>query len=141
MAWATGWETGIFVLACCIVMHTFGLNIVARLIQPDVVMERRKKSLFFSVLVTALVALAAALLHALEAPRWAALYMFHHALPDVPSAVLYSIGAFTTYGNSGVSLPSEFALLGQIQAINGVIAFGITTGFIFASAFRLHQLN
>jgi hypothetical protein len=74
-----------------------------------------------------------------EAYVWASLYVFLRAIPDLDSAFLYSLGAFTTYGNSGVSLDDKWRLLGQIQAMNGVIAFGITTGFIFASAFRLHR--
>lgn len=139
MLWASAWQSGVCVLTICIVIHTFGLNIVARQIHRDGVRAEREKSLFFSALVTALVALSAAMLHALEASLWAMFYVFQEALPNFALALLYSIGAFTTYGNSGVSLPAEYALLGQIQAMNGVIAFGITTGFIFASAFRLHQ--
>lgn len=139
MLWASAWGAGILVLAFCILFHTFGLNIVAKLIQPQDVREKRKESVIFSILITAFVALVAAMLQSVEAFLWAALYVICHALPDLPSAFLFSMGAFTTYGNSGFSLPDEFRLLGQIQAMNGVIAFGITTGFIFASAFRLHR--
>jgi hypothetical protein len=138
MLWASAWESGVLVLTLCIVIHTLGLNVVARFIRPDNVKERRKESLIFSILITAFVALTGAFLQSFEALIWALLYVFHHALPDLPSAFLYSMGAFSTYGNSGVSLANEWRLLGQIQAMNGIIAFGITTGFIFASAFRLH---
>jgi hypothetical protein len=53
-------------------------------------------------------------------------------LPDNKSAVLYSLGAMTTYGHATLFLEDRWALLGAIEALNGVLLFGLTTAFLFA---------
>jgi hypothetical protein len=53
------------------------------------------------------VALCAAILHGSEAAIWAAAYVLLGALPDRKSAMLYSL-----------------------EALNGVIVFGLTTAFL-----------
>lgn len=62
MEWAAEWEYGIDLLTFCVFFHTCGLNIVARFIEPQGVQRRREQSMFFSIIVTALVAMTAALL-------------------------------------------------------------------------------
>ena len=47
--------------------------------------------------------------------------------------MLYSVSAMTSYGD--VYLEDRWQLLGAIEAVNGVILFGLTTAFLYA-AFR-----
>ena len=62
MEWALAWESGVLVLTFCILIHTFGLNIVGSLIQPEEVKKRTGTiSVLFSILITAFVALTTAL--------------------------------------------------------------------------------
>jgi hypothetical protein len=62
---------------------------------------------------------------------WAALYFLLGALPDRKNAVLYSLGAMTTYGNAGLTLEPQWQLMGSLEALNGWILFGLTTAFLF----------
>jgi hypothetical protein len=71
------------------------------------------------------------LLHALEAGIWAGMYWFLGALPDGRSALLYSLGAMTTYGHASFYLAPHWQLMGTLEALNGVILFGLTTAFLF----------
>ena len=85
----------------------------------------RKASRF--VVFVALAALASTMYLALEAAAWAGLYLWVGALPDWRAAMLYSLGAITSYGHAEIYLEDRWRLLGAIEAVNGLILFGLTT--------------
>ena len=43
----------------------------------------------------------------------------------------------TTYGHDNLALPYHCRLLGALEALNGVLLFGLTTAFLFAVAQRV----
>jgi hypothetical protein len=47
--------------------------------------------------------------------------------------MLYSLSAITSYGHSSIFLAERWKLLGAIEAMNGLILFGLTTAFLFAA--------
>ena len=49
------------------------------------------------------------------------------------AAKLYSVNAITSYGHADVYLEGRWQLLGAIEAVNGVILFGLTAAFLFAA--------
>jgi len=53
-------------------------------------------------------------------------------VPDAKSAMLYSLNAMTTYGHESVSLAPHWQLMGALEALNGMLLFGLTTAFLFA---------
>ena len=89
------------------------------------------------VIFVALAALASAVYLALEAAAWAALYLWVGALPTWRAAMLYSLSAMTSYGHADVYLEDRWQLLGAIEAVNGLILFGLTTAFLYAA---IHQV-
>jgi hypothetical protein len=78
------------------------------------------------------VALALAALHAIEAGLWAIVYLLLGAMTDPGPAMLFSLEAMTTYGHSDLMLALHWRMMGAIEALNGVILFGLTTAFLFA---------
>ena len=85
------------------------------------------------VVLVALAALATTLYLALEAAAWAVLYQWVGALPTWRDATLYSLSAMTAYGHADVYLEDRWRLLGAIEAVNGLILFGLTTAFLYAA--------
>jgi hypothetical protein len=75
--------------------------------------------------------LVAIILHAVEAAIWAAVYQAVGALPDSKSALLYSLGAMTTYGHEHFDLANHWQLMGALEALDGMILFGLTTAFLY----------
>lgn len=75
-------------------------------------------------------ALLAASLHGIEAMIWAAAYRLIGALPDYNSAALYSLSAMTSYGHANLVLEKRWQLMGALEALNGVLLFGLTTAFL-----------
>lgn len=74
--------------------------------------------------------LVAILLHAAEAAIRASVYQTLGALPDSKSAILFSLSAMTTYGHEHFDLANYWQLMGALEAINGMILFGLTTAFL-----------
>jgi hypothetical protein len=105
------------------------------------VSRRREQSILFATSTFALTALAATFLFFIQAFLWSGLYLHFGALNSIEHAVSFSLGVFTTYGNSGIFLGRPWVLLSEIQAVNGVMAFGITTAFLFTLAKRLQPRN
>jgi hypothetical protein len=71
------------------------------------------------------------LLHGLEAVAWAWVYRGLGALPDGKSAMLYSLSAMTSYGHERLFLADQWRLMGALEALNGMILFGLTTAFLY----------
>jgi hypothetical protein len=85
------------------------------------------------VIFVAFAALASAAYLANEAAAWAVLYLRLGALPARAPAMLYSLEAITGFGHANVHLEDRWQLLGAIEAVNGLILFGLTTAFLFAA--------
>jgi hypothetical protein len=93
-------------------------------------MRRRSFLLRLSIVLGA-ATLVAIVLHAIEAAIWAWVYQTLGALPDGKTALLYSLGAMTTYGHAHFDLANHWQLMGALEALNGMILFGLTTAFLY----------
>jgi hypothetical protein len=86
-------------------------------------------------------ALLATVLHGIESAIWAAAYRVLGALPDNRFAMLYSLSAMTTYGHANLYLKDQWQLMGALEALNGMLLFGLTTAFLFAMIQRVWPLG
>jgi hypothetical protein len=73
-----------------------------------------------------------ALLHAIEIGIWAMTYWQLGMIDTFMNAILYSADSMTTRGASGLMLRHNWQIMGDIEAIDGMLLFGISTAFIFA---------
>jgi len=112
-----------------VVFHAFVLRLLN--LGASLILKSNWKTYFTNVLVIGGSALCATVLHGLDAAAWAVAYYSLGALPDRKGAMLYSLSAMTTYGNSTISLKSQWQLMGSLEALNGWILFGLTTAFLF----------
>jgi hypothetical protein len=51
--------------------------------------------------------------------------------------MLYSISAMTSYGHASVFLEARWQLMGALEALNGMLLFGLSTAFLFATMHKL----
>jgi ion channel len=116
-----------------VVIHVLGLGLIRdRAIgvwsaEPE---SRRDHAMFALVMGAAV--LLVTVLHAFKGLAWATAYYLLGALPDAPSAMLYSLGAMTTYGHADLHLDTHWQMMGALEALNGMLLFGLTTAFLFA---------
>lgn len=130
--WDANWAWSLPLIVITVIFHVIGLV----LLNEQVIRARRFLhsgrgflATFSVVLGTA--TLVAILLHAVEAGMWAGVYVLLGALPDGRSALLYSLSAITTYGHEHIDLAAHWQLMGALEALDGMILFGLTTAFLY----------
>jgi hypothetical protein len=133
MLWSSDWAWGMPLLMLTVVFHVCAFVLIVKALMHKVHSERNVRNLAHFFVAIALTALGAAALHGLEAMAWAILYLRVGAMSDLSTSMLYSLSAITSYGHSNVFLEERWRLLGAIEAMNGLILFGLTTAFLFAA--------
>jgi MFS superfamily sulfate permease-like transporter len=141
-AWSADWAWGLPLIVLTVVIHVLGLGLFNERAIPGLgrIIARGHRTSAFIVVMGATVLLAT-LLHGLEAAIWAGAFRLLGALPDNRTAMLYSLGSMTTYGHANVFLAEHWQLMGALEALNGIILFGMTTAFLFATIQRVWPLG
>jgi hypothetical protein len=67
----------------------------------------------------------------LQITLWAVLFHSHGEFESFGVAFYHSVVNFTTLGYGDLVMSEENRLLGALEALNGVLMIGITTGFLF----------
>ena len=131
-AWSGNWAWSLPLIVLNVVIHVIGLGLINESVVRVLsgAMERRR--FLAAVVVMGVTALLATVLHGIEAATWAAAYRLLGALPDTKSAMLYSLSAMTSYGHANLFLEEQWQLMGALEALNGMLLFGLTTAFLFA---------
>lgn len=93
------------------------------------------------VVVMGITTFLATLLHASEAAIWAEAYHQLGALDNTKAALLYSLSAITAYGHAEVYLAPHWQLMGALEALNGLLLFGLTTAFLYAHVQRVWPIQ
>lgn len=128
--WGSDWVWSMPLIFITVVFQAFMLRLLN--LGVSLILKSNWKTYLTDVLVVGGSALCATVLHGLDTAVWAFAYCSLGALPDRKVAMLYSLGAMTTYGNSTISLKSQWQLMGTLEALNGWILFGLTTAFLFS---------
>jgi|SRR5271170_4072149 len=130
--WSVDWVWGCPLIVITVIFHVMGLGFITqRAIQFHADMREPRRATAEAALVIGAVTLLATLLHGVEAAIWAAAFCLNGALPDFKDAMLYSLGALTTYGHRNLYLGDHWRLMGPIEALDGWLLFGLSTAFLF----------
>jgi len=134
---AVNWIWGLSLIALTIAIHATGVVMLALLdLRSRARLEESRLGPGSMILiVTGLVAaagLALAVLHGMEAAIWAAAFLRLGAFDSPLDAILYSVDSMTTRGASGLTLEGHWRLMGALEAVDGMLLFGISTAYIFA---------
>ena len=140
--WRSDWAWGLPLIVSTAVIHVLGLGLIYQeaVRVSNNMMQRRHTTVVFMVVMGA-TTLFATTLHAVEAGLWAAAYRLLGALPDNKSAMLYSLGAITSYGHASLFLEERWQLMGAMEALNGWLLFGLTTAVLFAMIEKIWSLS
>ena len=132
-AWHANWAWSLPLIVLNVVIHVIGLGLINESVVRVLsgAKERRRFTSMFAA-VMGVAALFATVLHGIEAATWATAYRLLGALPDTKSAMLYSLSAITSYGHANLFLEEQWQLMGALEALNGMLLFGLTTAFLFA---------
>jgi len=134
--WLSDWTWAVPIIVLTIILHVVGLAFISTGLTRIGGRRARLHPMFFFILVMGIAALLATLLHGIEAMVWAGAYSLLGALTDYHSAMLYSVNAMTTYGHESTTLTQRWSLLGSLEALDGMLLFGLTTAFLYGQLQR-----
>lgn len=137
-AWNGNWAWSLPLIAVTVIFHVIGLGMInLRMIRILTLVKESRRFLYVFALVMGVTSILATLLHAAEAGMWAVAYRSLGAMPDNRAALLYSLSAITTYGHTELMLAAHWRLMGALEALNGLILFGLTTAFMYGMIQRV----
>jgi voltage-gated potassium channel Kch len=122
-------------VALCVIVHGLGLTAALRWV-------RRQPAIDDPPLWRAnwlLIRLAGwtILLHLVEITLWALCYTWQQSMPDIETAMYFSIVTYTTTGYGDLVLPEGRRLVGGVESLTGILMCGWSTGFFFTVVSRM----
>jgi hypothetical protein len=109
------------------------VRVVVRLIRAGYTGLEFWKGLVVMTSVTLITAAA----HLTQIALWAVALQTVANLPTFGEAFYYSAENYTALGYGDITLPERWRLLGPLEAINGLLLFGLSTSVMFAVMSRL----
>lgn len=79
------------------------------------------------------------LIHLAEVSVWGVFYAWQGCLPDAEAAFYFSGVTYTTVGYGDLVLPKPWRILAPVEAMTGILLFGLSTGLFFALVSRWHS--
>jgi hypothetical protein len=127
LGWSDDWMWGLALIALSVVTHAAGLaligvglaKVLGSMIETPWHVHRR--FVVFSIVV-GVASVLLALLHGVEASYWAAAYVWLGAATDFRWAIYFSLQMVT----------DRWKLMGPLEAISGMLLFGLSTAFLLA---------
>jgi hypothetical protein len=132
------WTLGLSLILLTIAIHTTGVVMMAfglesRIrVRVDKHKHDPRRAIPIVIGHIGAVALILAALHGLESVLWASAYRWLGALGSFTDASIYSLATMTTLDIPELMVPSQWRMISALEAVNGVLLFGISTAFIFA---------
>src|SRR6516164_8269401 len=129
------WRWGALLIVLTMVIHAAavvtmaftGLSLRARLKTRSLNLWTR---IAIQICVIGVIGLLLAVLHGIECGT--AAYLWLGALDSPTDALLYSVDSMSTRGESGLTLQRPWRMMGALEAVNGMLLFGVSTAYIFA---------
>jgi hypothetical protein len=123
-------------MALCVMVHAMGMTAALRWV--SLWTTRVNARFWFSSWMLVRTAGWIILLHLVEIAFWAFFYAWDHGMPDLPSAFYFSAVTYTTTGYGDLVLPSEWRLVGGVEALTGILMCGWSAAFFFAVVSRMN---
>ena len=132
---SSSWTWGLCLIVLTTAIHSLGIVLMSILgLRIRAGLKRRRVAFWQGVaILTGLIAaigLSLAVLHGIEAALWAAAYVGLGALDNAAEAMLFY--SMTTRGASGLALHQHWQVMGALEAVAGMLMFGISTAYVFA---------
>ena len=130
------WIWGLSLVALTLAIHATSMTLMAAVLYRYRLRLRSRSASLAHAIATVIGTITSAgmllaTLHIMEAAIWAVTYVWLGAFGSLEEAMLYSIDSIATRGASGLAVQPHWQMLGALEAVNGVLLFGLSTAFIF----------
>ena len=125
-------------LATCVTVQSLGMLVLIRwLSRVRRVLESRSTYLRVALLLRLFVGIV--LLHLVQVGLWAVVFWRAQELPNVDTALYFSLATYTTIGFGDVVVGPGWRVLAGIEGLTGVLLVGWSTAFVFAVVNRMYE--
>jgi len=132
---------GAAILVGTMIIQAFSSGLTVQIVGSLVKSGYAGVSFFQNVASMMLVVLIALTGIMLQIAIWALVLYKLDEFPNFASAFYYSMNNFTTLGVDYVTTSARWRLLGPLEAVNGVLMFGVTTAMVYTIMGRLAYLR
>lgn len=128
---------GIGTMLVSMLCYCMGTALIVRLVVRLIRKGYAGVGFWKNVTVTMIVSLATVLVHLIQIALWALAILRCGATSTFENAFYFSAQNYTALGYGDLVLSEPWRLLGPLEAINGILLFGLSTAVIFAVVSRL----
>ena len=125
------------VLLCSLLCYAMTVAIIVGLVERVLGGGLGDPGFWKSVAVMMIVTLITAVAHLIQIALWALVYLLCGEMATFETAFYFSAQNYTALGYGDVVLSQRWRLLGPLEAINGLLLFGLSTAVLFAVLNRL----
>ena len=125
------------VLLCSLLCYAMTVAIIVGLVERVLRGGHGDPGFWKSVAVMMIVTLITAVAHLIQIALWALVYLLCGEMATFETAFYCSAQNYTALGYGDVVLSQRWRLLGPLEAINGLLLFGLSTAVMFAVLSRL----
>ncbi len=115
------------------VAHALVVSLMSRVIRTGYSGESFWRNVAIMIVITLVLAAA----HLMEIALWATAFWASSEISTFEKAFYFSAQNYTTLGYGDIVLSDRWYLLGPLEAINGLLLFGLSTAVMFAALSRL----
>jgi len=132
-----GWLWGLLLIALTMAIHATAVVVLAFVVvRIRSRLESRGVELWnliaILICIIGVIGLLLAMLHGIESVIWAGAYLWLGALDSPMDALLFSLDSMSTRGASGLTLQRPWQMMGPLEAVDGMLLFGVSTAYIFS---------
>lgn len=129
--------TGAALLLTTLLVYAMAMSLVIRVVAKLIHAGYAGLGFWKNVAMIALMILITAAVHLTQVALWAMAFLMCGAISGFETAFYFSAQNYTALGYGDILLSDRWRLLGPLEAINGLLFFGMSTAFLFAIASQL----
>jgi hypothetical protein len=130
---------GMFVVLICVFIQAATIAGMLKALRHLSRSAPRVRSFFFDLVVLSSVIIALFVGMLTQVMVWAIIFVMIGEISDLHTAFYFSLVNFTTLGYGDITLSPAHAILGPMEASNGVLMLGLSTSFLYLVAVKLSQ--
>ena len=128
---------GIGALLGSLLSYSMATELIVRIVVRLIRSGYTERGFWTDVFVMMIVTLVTVASHLTQIALWAAALLMSGEISTFETAFYYSAQNYTALGYGDIVLSERWRLLGPLEAINGLLLFGLSTGVMFAVMGRL----
>ena len=126
-------------VVCTIFIHALSLSATVNFVRRERRLGRTGASYWGDFAIVVLAMLFTLSAHLIEIALWAVVFVVCGEFPEFGTAYYHSAVNYTTLGYGDLIMTPSWRLLGPLEAADGMLLFGVSTGMIFAVILLLIQ--